>query len=249
MKPVYKFLVPLFVLALLAVGVVGNVFAQNSLDFNSGSRETEVVGVVEAIAPGSWTIDGKVYQVTPATEIKGMIQTGMRVKVHASTDANGVLTAREIELVASNVSMDGRNNSGVTGTDDRHSANEMEIYGTVESINGTAWKIDGKSYLVTAATEIKGLIQVGARVKVHLIQNADGALTIREVELAGVDASRDGRSNDDRSGDDDSRDDKSSWDKSDDDHSDDNSNDKSHNGYDDHNRDDDDDHNNRGYDD
>lgn len=250
MKPVYKFFVPLFVLALLAIVAVGNVFAKNSSDLSSGSSETEVVGVVEAIAPDFWTIEGKVYQITPATEIKGVIEPGMRVKVHAYPGANGALTAREIELAASGVFTDDRsNNPSANRADDRRSPGEREIYGIVESISGDAWKIDGQLFLVTAATEIKGLIQPGARVKVHLIQNADGALVIREVELAGADNPKSGRSGDDRSGDDNSRDDKSSRNKSGDDRFDDKSSDKSPNGYDDHSRYDDDGYDDRGDDD
>lgn len=242
MKPVYKFVVPLFVLALLAVGVVGNVFAKYSSDLSGGSRETEVVGVVEVITPDFWTIEGKVYQITPATEIKGVIEPGMRVKLHAYPGANGALTAREIELAASGVFTDDRsNNPSANRADDRRSSGEREIYGIVESISSGAWKIEGQLYLVTAATEIKGLIQPGARVKARLIQNADGALVIREVELAGVGASSDNGSEDNRSADDNSGDDKSSRNKSDDDHRDDKSNDKSPNGYDDHSRYDDDD--------
>lgn len=241
MKSVYKFFIPLFVLALLAVGVVGNVFAKNSSDLRGGSRETEVVGVVEAIAPDFWTIEGKVYQITPATEIKGVIQPGMRIKVHAYPGVNGALTAREIELADASIIPDNRSTNDAGRTDDLRNAGEREIYGTVESITATAWKIDGQVYRVTASTEIKGLIQPGARVKVHLIQSAEGALIIREVELAGVGASHNSRSEDNRSGDDNSGDDKSSWNKSDDDHRDDKSNDKSPNGYDDHGRYDDDD--------
>lgn len=242
MKPVYKFFVPLFVLALLAISIVGNVFAKNSSDVGGGSREIEAVGVVEAIAPDFWTIEGRVYQITPATEIKGMIQTGTRVKVHAYPGVNGALTAREIEPAASAAFTDDRrDNTNTNRTDDRRKAGEMEIFGVVESITDTAWTIDGRLYLVTAATEIEGLIQPGARVKVHLVQNADGTLTIREVELAGADTQNSGRSDNDMSGDD-----KSSKDKSGDDRFDDKSNDKSRNGYNDNSRYDDDDYDDNG---
>lgn len=67
------------------------------------------------------------------------------------------------------------------------SPSEIEVYGTVEAITGSAWTIDGQVYAVTAGTEIKDVIQPGAQVKVHLAQNASGALVIREVELAAPD--------------------------------------------------------------
>jgi len=79
------------------------------------------------------------------------------------------------------------------------SQDETEIFGTVEAISGSAWTIDGKAYAVTAGTEIKGMIQPGARVKVHLTQNASGALVIREVELAAATGLSEDDSADDQS--------------------------------------------------
>jgi hypothetical protein len=246
MKPVYKFFAPLFSLVLLATSVVGVAFARHSAGTSGGSGEIEIVGVVEAISDSAWTIDGKVYLLTPATEIKGLIQPGARVKVHLYPGANGALTAREIEMAAMESVTDDRSGNN---TDDR-SSGETEIFGTVETITATAWKIDGKVYRITTATEIKGMIQPGAQVKVHLYLDANGVPTIREVELAGAsitgdDSSSSGGSGTGSSGDDNSGDDSSS-DKNDDsspngdDDSDDNSNDD-HDDDDNYDDDDDDD--------
>ena len=64
---------------------------------------------------------------------------------------------------------------------------ETEIVGTVDEVSDTAFTIDGVTYLVTTATEIEGLIEQGALVEVHFYSDADGNLTIREIELADAD--------------------------------------------------------------
>lgn len=229
MKPVYKFFVPFFVFILLTISVVGVAFARHSDDASGGAGEIEIVGVVEAITDSAWTIDGKVYQLTSATEIKGLIQPGARVKVHLYTGTNGALTAREIELAALGASTDDLSDDRSAGnSDDNRSDDNNEFFGTVEEITQTAWKIDGKVYRITAATEIKGLIQPGAQVKVHLYLDANGVPTIREVEPVGFSGTGDDSSGDDSSGDDSSSDDNSGDDSSSDDSSgDDNSGDDS----------------------
>jgi len=59
---------------------------------------------------------------------------------------------------------------------------EMEFSGTIESINPEAWTIEGLTVEVVPQSEIKGIFNPGDLVKVHVWVNADGTLTIREVE-------------------------------------------------------------------
>lgn len=98
MKTVYKFAAPLFVLALLAVGVVGVAFAREAERSDDGPSEIEIYGTVDAINGSTWKIDGQVYAVTAGTEIKDTIQPGAQVKVHLTAGAGGVLVIREVEL-------------------------------------------------------------------------------------------------------------------------------------------------------
>lgn len=135
------------------------------------------------------------------------------------------------------------------------SSGETEIVGTVDEVTDTAYKIDGVTYLVTTATEIEGLIEQGALVEVHLYTDADGNLTIREIELADADDLSDDHSgmdddddmyDDDDDMDDDDKDDDDSMDDSydddsDDDDSDDDDDDDSEDDDDDSDEDDDDD--------
>ncbi len=58
-----------------------------------------------------------------------------------------------------------------------------EATGTVQAITDTSITIGGQTYTFGPGAEIKGTIAAGALVKLHFITNADGSLSIREVEI------------------------------------------------------------------
>ena len=58
----------------------------------------EFKGRVEAITAQVWTIGGQTVWVTERTEIKGGIQVGDFVEVHAVAGEDGVLLAHEIKV-------------------------------------------------------------------------------------------------------------------------------------------------------
>ena len=60
---------------------------------------------------------------------------------------------------------------------------ELEFTGIVESISNEGFVIGGQLVIVTPQTEIKGELSVGAMVKVHATQAADGSMTAREIEV------------------------------------------------------------------
>jgi len=99
MKSIFKIITPIFVVALLAVGSFSAAYALYDVGFNSGLGETEIVGTVDEVTDTGFTVGGVTYLVTTATEIEGLIEQGVLVKVHLSTDADGNQIIREIELV------------------------------------------------------------------------------------------------------------------------------------------------------
>ncbi len=138
----------------------------------------ELVGVVQAMSPDSWTISGQVIAVTSQTEIKDGIQLGDTVKVHAFTAADGTLTASEIERVDEpqfTQTPGAENNDGLDNE-------KTEFNGTIEAIQPGMWTISGTQVAVTADTEIKGSFMVGDMVKVEAFVNPDGSLTAREIQ-------------------------------------------------------------------
>ncbi len=113
--------------------------------------------------------------------------------------------------------------------------NQSEVFGVVESITTESITVNGVTYMLAGFTEIKDAIAVGDQVKIHILVNADGTFTIREIERSddfGDDNGNDDNSNDDNGNDDNSNDDNGNDDNSNDDNgNDDNSN--SSNGNDD----------------
>ncbi len=101
MKPLQRFLIPVFVLAALALGAIGVAFARELSGVSTNTvtgQELEFTGTVESINGNTWIIDGRTVLVDLTTELKGFISAGQVVKVHASMAADGSLVASEIEL-------------------------------------------------------------------------------------------------------------------------------------------------------
>lgn len=134
-------------------------------EHNQDRDEIEFFGMVESITDGVWRVDGRDLMVTPQTEIKGLIEVGDLVKVHAFAGEGDMLIAREIEKAVT----DG--------------GQKVEFVGTVEAISDGEWSIDGRSVIVLPDTEIEDDIQVGDLVKVEAYENSEGSLVAHEIEL------------------------------------------------------------------
>lgn len=147
---------------------------EDEADDDMDRFEIEFYGVVEEITDELWTIEGFELVINPWTEIKGLIQVGDLVKVHATFGDGDTLIAREIEL---------------PGEDepDHDDRDEIEFYGVVETISDSSWVIAGREVMVTPQTEIKNLIEVGDLVKVHAFLGEGDMLIAREIELADAD--------------------------------------------------------------
>ena len=105
------------------------------------------------------------------------------------------------------------NSNSNNSSDDSSNSSDVEVFGVVESMTETTITVDGVTYNIIAdLTEFKDVISVGDQVKIHVIVNADGTFTIREIEMSvgdanGNDNSNDANSNDDNSNDANSNDD------------------------------------------
>lgn len=134
----------------------------------------EFTGIVEAINGDSWQVSGQTFGFTSQTEVKDNIVVGDMVKVHYLKNADGSMTATEIELA-----------KDATPDPSSTSLPNQEITGKVEAFSPESWTVKGQVFLVNSQTEIKDAIFLGDVVKVHYITNADGAFTATEIELAG----------------------------------------------------------------
>ena len=73
-------------------------------------------------------------------------------------------------------------NSNGNGNDNSSTGSEQEVSGIVEAITTDSITINGVVYMLADFTEFKDLIAMGDQVKIHVIVNADGTFTIREIE-------------------------------------------------------------------
>ena len=176
--------------------------------------------------------------VDPQTALAPNIKVGERVKVDANVSGDGAVVALKVETSANvnsipTPSADATNTPNLPGrpmpnasvapdvsTAPNPSApqvagnNENEVFGTVEALGVDTITVNDVTYTLANFTEIKNAIAVGDQVKLHVILNADGTLTIREIEKSVDSGGDNGNSND-------------SNDNTNDDDSDDNSNDDS----------------------
>jgi uncharacterized membrane protein YgcG len=194
--------------------IVGSESAGN---LDDSAKSIELTGVVASLTAENWTISGRLVAVTPQTEIKGSFSVGDTVKVHAQVNADGSLTALEIEAApaAGNANdnlnandNDNGNSNGNENDNDNGNSNEnenddaddnsndsadedkFEFTGTVQTILPDLWVIGGITVAVSPETRIRGTIAVGDKVEVNAFELPDGSLTAIEIKL------EDGSSND-----------------------------------------------------
>jgi hypothetical protein len=177
------------------------------------AKEVVFTGTVEAMNGNQWVVSGQTITVDPAAALDPNITVGVIVKVEGTVSADGAVVALKIET--STVSDDNANddnsndvgnsnddnsNGNVNSNDDNgnddNSNDAGEVFGVVEALTADSITIDGVTYQFASFTEFKDAIAVGDQVKIHVIVNADGTFTIREIERSD---DQDGNANDDNS--------------------------------------------------
>jgi predicted small secreted protein len=236
----------------------------------SQATEVVFTGTVQTMGGGQWQISGQPVGVDGSTSVDPNVKVGDIVRVEARVFQDGSVLALKVESSLPDDTANGNdsnsndtaansNDAGNANTNDNTNANTntnvnsnddnsnsapsgtaQEFSGTVQAITQDSITINGVTYQLANFTEFKTPIVLGDQVKIHVIVNADGTLTIREIEkttgsLIGNDNGDDNsnlNSNDDNSNDDDSSNVNSNDDDSDDDNSnddDDNANDSNDN--------------------
>ena len=149
-------------------------------------------------------VAGQTLHVIDGTEIKGEIQIGTPVKVHALVAPDGTLVVREIkpadeedkgeddntnenENVNENANENEADESENNANASVNVTREIEIIAPVEAIGNGTITVAGQTLVITDQTEVKGQIEVGTLVKVHVLVTADGTLIVREIESADED--------------------------------------------------------------
>lgn len=168
-------------------------------------------GIVEAMNGTQWTIGGQTLTLDPQVALDPNIAVGDDVKVEANVSADGAVVALKVEsstnddavAAVSTPSADANASStpdpvgtpspdvsstlDVSSTSDPSStqaagAAQNEVFGTVEALTADTITINGVTYNLANFTETKGILVVGDQVRLHVIVNADGSFTVREIE-------------------------------------------------------------------
>lgn len=214
-----------FLIAAYLLAACGGTLPQATTSGKGPKVEANVVaftGVVEAINGTQWTVGGQTLTLDPQISLDPDIAVGDQVRVEANVSADGAVVALKVESSAAddavstpsvdaNVSStpdpvgtpspDVSSTPEVSSTLDSFSnqpiagAAQNEIFGAVEAITSDTITIGGVTYNLASFTEIKDILAVGDQVKVHMIVNADGTITVREIEKSAATAVNDNSSN------------------------------------------------------
>jgi len=161
----------------------------------NGGHRTEFRGIIESLADTSFVLSGHTVNILDSTEYEAnngtvsveqfwaLIKVGDQIKVKGDMDADGVITAKKMELEAES---DDGNDNGDTGA---------EFSGTIESLTDTSFVASGHTVNITDSTEYKAnneiltfdqfwaLLNVGDKVTVKGDMTTDGVITATKIEL------------------------------------------------------------------
>lgn len=211
MKNINRFRVlSFFLIAAYLLTACGGALPQTATSEKGPKVDANVVaftGVVEAINGTEWTVSGQKLMLDPQAALDPNIAVGDEVKVEGNVSADGVVTALKVESSANDdaVSTPSADDSASStpepistsspetskppdvdsspdAPDQTAGANENEVFGTVDAITADTITVNGVTYSLTNFTEVKDALAAGDPVKLHVIVNADGTVTVREIE-------------------------------------------------------------------
>ena len=196
------------VLALTAViisacGGSAAISTPDSSAVSGGKPQASVVeftGVIETINGNEWTVNGQKITVDPAVVRDGPFSVGDTVKVEVQVQADGSMVVSRVETQGA---VDNSNDANSNDTNSNSNSNDngnansndntngglviddggTEAFGNVESITLDAVVIGGQTFMIANGAEFKNQIQAGDFVKVHFSLNADGTMSITEIDI------------------------------------------------------------------
>ena len=211
MKIISRFkVISFFLIAAYLLAACGGTLPSSAASAKGPKVDASIVaftGIVEAMNGTQWTVSGQTLTLDPQASLDPNIGVGDRVKVEANVSADGSVVALKVESPANDdvvstpsadanstpdpvgmPSVDVSSTPQVSSTSDPSATQaagnaQNEIFGAVEALTTDTITINGVTYnLAQGFTEIKDIVAVGDQVKLHVIPNADGTFTVREIE-------------------------------------------------------------------
>ncbi|MBI2957659.1 MAG: hypothetical protein HYY32_02330 [Chloroflexi bacterium] len=126
-----------------------------------GLEDFHFTGVIQSISSDAWVIGTKTFKVDSRTTLDRGLSVGMLARVEFVVLQDGSMLALEIETDA---------------------AKEGRFTGTVESKSVSSWVVGGKTFAIDQKTRLRGILDVGAVVKVEFVKRADGSMLATKIE-------------------------------------------------------------------
>lgn len=146
---------------------------------SNGPSAVEFTGTVESISASQIVVNGQTIAVDSSTALGGSFQPGDNVQVSANVQPDGSILASRIKPAGAQPALA----AGATPASPADAG--IEFTGTVEVISADSITISGQTFPIGPETEINGNIVVGDTVTVHYTTNADGTLSVSEINLEG----------------------------------------------------------------
>jgi hypothetical protein len=208
MKKLSYVLVLVLALTAMIISACGGsaaISAPDSAAVNGGKPQASPVqftGVIESINGNQWSINGQTITVDPSVVRDGPFRVGDTVKVEVQVQADGSMVVNSVEtpnavansndVNSNDVNSNDVNSNDANSNDANSNSNtndglvidnsSTEAFGKVESITLDTVMIGGQVFTIANGAEFKNQIQAGDFVKVHFSLNADGTMSITQIE-------------------------------------------------------------------
>jgi hypothetical protein len=174
-----------------------------------GLADVMFSGVIESMNGDQWVVSGQTIKVDPSLLRDGPFAVGDTVKVEASRSDDGTVIAQRVETPAAAVATEAATSAPDDSTSSANNSataqapvfdnHGNEAVGTVDSMTDRSVTVGGQTYTFAPGAEIKGDVVTGSSVKLHFTANADGSLSVTEIELVPTTQVSDTKSTDDGS--------------------------------------------------
>jgi hypothetical protein len=213
MKKISYVLVLVLALTAMLISACGGsaaISASDSTAVGGGKPQAspvEFTGVIESINGNQWSINGQTITVDPSVVRDGPFSVGDTVKVEVQVQTDGSMVVNRVESPSAadnsndansnDVNSNDVNSNDVNSNDANSNSNgngntndglvidnsSTEAFGKVDSITPDAVVIAGQAFTIANGAEFKNQIQAGNFVKVHFLLNADGTMSITQIEI------------------------------------------------------------------
>lgn len=198
-----------FLVAAYLLAACGGTLPGSAISAKGPKVAADVVaftGVVDAITGTEWTVNGQTFILDPQASLDPNIVVGDEVRVEANVSADGAVIALKVEAsknddILSTPAAEASSTPDPVSTsapvasaspevnstpdpspNQAAGVNENEVFGAVQALTADTVTINGVTYSLANFTEFKDTISVGDQVKLHVMVNADGTFTVREIE-------------------------------------------------------------------